>query len=41
MELPSSTTGIPMTYLANDRQFIVVAIGGRGFPAELVALTLP
>ncbi len=41
MELPSSTTGIPMTYMVNDRQFIVVAIGGRGFPGELVALTLP
>ncbi len=30
-----------MTYLANGRQFIVVAVGGRGEPAELVALTTP
>ena len=37
----SVTTGVPMTYMANERQFIVVAIGARGFPAELVALALP
>jgi quinoprotein glucose dehydrogenase len=41
MKLPASTTGIPMTYMADDRQFIVVAIGARGVPAELVALALP
>ena len=41
MALPTSTTGIPMTYMVDDRQFIVVAIGGRGVPAELVALALP
>ena len=41
MELPASTTGIPMTYMADDRQFIVVAVGARGVPAELIALALP
>ncbi len=42
MQLPASATGIPMTFLAADgRQFIVVAIGDTGYPAELVALTLP
>jgi quinoprotein glucose dehydrogenase len=41
MELPAGTTGIPMTYLANGRQFIVVAVGGRGVPAELIALATP
>lgn len=41
MELPASTTGIPMTYMVNERQYIVVAIGGRGFPGELVALAVP
>jgi len=41
MELPASTTGVPMTYMANDRQYIVVATGGRGTPAELIALALP
>ena len=41
MELPANETGIPMTYLANGKQYIVVAVGNRDFPAELVALTLP
>jgi quinoprotein glucose dehydrogenase len=41
MKLPASTTGIPMTYMADDRQFIVVAVGARGVPAELIALALP
>jgi quinoprotein glucose dehydrogenase len=39
--LPASTTGIPLTYMVDDRQYIVVAVGARGTPAELVALTLP
>ena len=41
MALPAMATGIPMTYMVNDRQFIVVAVGAVGFPAELVALALP
>jgi quinoprotein glucose dehydrogenase len=41
MELPAGSTGNPMTYLANDRQYILVATGGRGTPAELVALAIP
>jgi quinoprotein glucose dehydrogenase len=41
MELPAMTTGIPMTYIANGRQYIVVAIGSQTEPASLVALTLP
>jgi quinoprotein glucose dehydrogenase len=41
MALPASTTGIPMTYMVNDRQYIVVAIGARGVPAELIALAVP
>ena len=40
MELPANETGMPMTYMADGRQFIVVAIGARNFPAELVALAL-
>ena len=39
--LDAGTTGAPMTYLAGDRQFIVVAIGSRTHSAELVALALP
>jgi len=41
MQLPASATGIPMSYMADGRQFIVVAVGAAGVPAELVALALP
>ena len=40
-KLPAHATGVPMTYLANGQQYIVVAVGGRGEPAELVALSQP
>jgi quinoprotein glucose dehydrogenase len=39
--LPANTTGVPMTYMANKKQYIVVAVAAVGRPAELVALTLP
>jgi quinoprotein glucose dehydrogenase len=39
-ELPSGTTGGPMTYMAAGKQYIVVAVGDRGTPPEFVALTL-
>ncbi|CAB1369857.1 pyrroloquinoline quinone-dependent dehydrogenase [Denitratisoma oestradiolicum] len=38
-ELPASQSGVPMTYAIRGRQYIVVAVGGVGKPAELVALT--
>jgi len=41
MPLPVMATGVPMTYVADGRQFIVVASGAAGIPAELVALALP
>jgi quinoprotein glucose dehydrogenase len=41
MELPANETGLPMTYMVGGRQFIVVAVGASGYPAELVALALP
>ena len=41
MQLPAMATGIPMTYMADGRQFIVVAVGAAGYPAELIALALP
>ena len=40
-EFPAGTTGAPMTYMVNGKQYIVVAIGGLEHPAELVALSLP
>jgi len=41
LALPAMATGVPMTYMVNGRQFIVVAAGATGVPAELVALALP
>ena len=39
--LPANTTGVPMTYMANGKQYIVVAVAAAGRPAELIALALP
>jgi quinoprotein glucose dehydrogenase len=39
--LPGMATGIPMTYMVNGRQFLVVAVAAPGMPAELIALALP
>ena len=41
LELPANQTGLPMTYMHEGRQFIVVAVGARRHPGELVALALP
>jgi quinoprotein glucose dehydrogenase len=41
IELPSGTTGGPMTYMAGGKQYIAVAIGDRNTPPELIALSLP
>ena len=39
-ELPAHQTGIPMTYMLDGTQYIVMAVGNRDHPAELVALTV-
>ena len=39
--MPAGQTGTPMTYLHNGRQYVVLAIGGPGFPGELIAFRLP
>ncbi len=39
-DLPANATGSPMSYAANGKQFIVVAVGGSNLPAELVAFSL-
>ena len=41
IELPANQTGLPMTYMHEGRQYIVVAVGARRHPSELVALALP
>ena len=40
-ELPAGTTGAPMTYMFQGKQYIVVAIGSRERAAEFVAFSLP
>ena len=39
-DLPSGTTGAPMSYMHEGRQYIVVAVGSLGDDPELVALGL-
>lgn len=41
VELESGTSGAPVTYMVDGRQFIVVAIGDRDHSPELVAFALP
>ena len=40
-ELPAGTSGAPMTYLADGKQYVVVAVSDRGHEGELVAFALP
>ncbi len=39
--MPAPQTGAPMTYMLGGEQYIVLAIGGGNYPAELVAFRLP
>ncbi len=39
--LPANVTSAPMTYMVNNKQYIVVSVGAQGVPAELIALALP
>ena len=39
--MPAPQSGSPMTYSLNGKQYIVVAISGQGYNAELVAFALP
>ncbi len=38
--MPAPQTGSPMTYMLNGQQYIVVAISGAGYSAELLAFKL-
>lgn len=40
VELPAATLTAPMTYMHDGKQYIVMAVGGRGLPGSLVALAL-
>jgi quinoprotein glucose dehydrogenase len=39
--MPAPQTGSPMTYLHNGKQYLVLAIAGPGYSAELLAFKLP
>ena len=39
--MPAPQTGSPMTYMAGGQQYVVVAIGGGNYSAELLAFRLP
>ena len=39
--MPAGQTGSPITYMLNGKQYVALAIGGAGFPAEIVAYALP
>lgn len=41
LDLPVGTTGGPMTYMENGKQYIVVPVGGKGYGAGWIAFTLP
>jgi quinoprotein glucose dehydrogenase len=41
VSLPAPQSGLPMTYLHNGKQYIVMTIMSRAVPAELVAIALP
>lgn len=41
IELPNAQVGLPMTYMHEGQQYVVLSVGGGGEPAELVALALP
>ena len=41
VRIPAAQTGSPMTYLLDGRQYIVLAVGGGTYPAELMAFRLP
>jgi quinoprotein glucose dehydrogenase len=39
--MPAPQTGSPMTYMLGGKQYVVLAIGGGNYSAELVAYRLP
>ena len=41
IELPGGTTGAPMTYMVDGRQYVVATVGWDDAGSELVALALP
>lgn len=41
IDMPGVVTGVPMTYMYEGKQYLVMAVSSRGESARIVALTLP
>jgi quinoprotein glucose dehydrogenase len=41
VRMPAPISGSPMTYMANGRQHIIVAVSGAGYTAEYISFALP
>ena len=41
VKMPAPQTGNPMSYMLNGKQYLVLAISGPEYPAELIAYTVP
>jgi quinoprotein glucose dehydrogenase len=41
LTLPANQSGVPMSYEIDGHQYIVVAVGAKDVPGQLIALTLP
>jgi quinoprotein glucose dehydrogenase len=39
--LPAPATGAPMTYMLNGRQYLAIAVGGPGYPSEMLVFRAP
>ncbi len=41
IDMPGTVSGLPMTYMHEGKQYLVMAVSSRGQPARIVALALP
>ena len=41
VQLPAAVSGLPMTYSLGGVQYVTLAVGGAGHPAELLTFRLP
>ena len=39
--MPAPQSGSPMTYMVNEKQYIVVAVSGGAYSGEYIAFSLP
>jgi quinoprotein glucose dehydrogenase len=39
--IPAAQSGSPMTYMANGKQYIIVAVSGGNYTGEYIAFALP